>query len=110
MVMQTDKVEVLKEGYKAGRVRKEVLDRQEGLLGKMTVSTTADSAELPTCPFSTPSTMTFGALMQAALTGGSYLLLPVMTAFVVSLELEVGCWGLYKEFAFEAARVLCRAA
>ena len=37
MAIQTGKVEMLKATYADGRVKKDVLDRQQSLLGKMTV-------------------------------------------------------------------------
>lgn len=36
--MQTGKVKVLREAYATGKIKKGELDRQEGLLQKMTVS------------------------------------------------------------------------
>ena len=41
MAIQTGKVEMLKANYADGRVKKDVLDRQQSLLGKMTVGTVA---------------------------------------------------------------------
>lgn len=46
--MQTGKVEVLREDVAKGRVAKEVLDRQQGLLSKMTVHSLLS---LPLCLF-----------------------------------------------------------
>lgn len=46
MAAQTGKVEVMKAEVAAGKLGKDVLDRQEGLLSKMTVSNTTSYLHL----------------------------------------------------------------
>jgi len=51
---QTDKVKVLEKKFSQGQVAKEELERQEGLLGKMTVSPLNRLHALLSSPLLTP--------------------------------------------------------